>query len=76
MVVGPYNIIQDRAELPSTIEVIKGEEDDLAEPVNNVIKAKDKDVVKLTREARLCLLGLARETFVPNKDDRSKVEFV
>jgi hypothetical protein len=41
-----------------------------------VIKAKDGDVVKLTREARLCLSGLARETFVLDKDDESKVEFI
>jgi hypothetical protein len=41
-----------------------------------VIKAKDRDMVKLTREAYLCLPGLAKETFVPDKDNRSKIEFV
>jgi hypothetical protein len=33
-------------------------------------------VVKLTKEARPCLPSLAKETFVPDKDDKSKVEFV
>jgi hypothetical protein len=74
--VGPYSIIQDQAKLPSTIKVVEGEEDNLAELANSVIKAKDGDVVKLTGEARLCLPDLARETFVPDKDDGSKVEFV
>jgi hypothetical protein len=33
-------------------------------------------VVKLTREARPYLSGPAKETFVPDKDNKSKVEFV
>jgi hypothetical protein len=76
MAVGPYGIIQDQAKLPSAIEVVKGKEDNLIEPANDVIKTKDRDVVKLTKEACLCLPGLARETFVPNKDNKSEVEFV
>jgi hypothetical protein len=74
--VRPYGIIQDQAKLPSIIEVVKGKEDNLAEPANSVIKAKDRDVVKLTREARPCLPGLAKETFVPDEDNKSEVEFV
>jgi hypothetical protein len=76
MAVGPYGIIQDQAELLSAIEVVEGEEDNLVEPANSVIKARDGDVVKLTEEARLCLPGLARETFVPDKDDKSEVKFI
>jgi hypothetical protein len=41
-----------------------------------VIKAKDRDMVKLTKKARLCLPGLAKETFVPDKDNKSKIEFI
>jgi hypothetical protein len=33
-------------------------------------------MVKLTKKARLCLPSLARETFVPNKDNKSKMKFV
>jgi hypothetical protein len=33
-------------------------------------------MVKLTKEACLCLPGLAKKTFVPNKDNKSKVKFV
>jgi hypothetical protein len=33
-------------------------------------------VVKLTEEACLCLSGLAKKTFVPNKDNKNKVKFV
>jgi hypothetical protein len=33
-------------------------------------------MVKLTREACLYLSGLAKKTFVPNKDDKSEVEFI
>jgi hypothetical protein len=62
--------------LPNIIKVVKGEEDNLIEPANNVIEAKDRDVVKLTKEACLCLFSLAKETFVPDKDNKSKVEFV
>jgi hypothetical protein len=76
MAVKPYNIIQDQAELPSAIEVVKGEENNLAKPVNSIIEAKDRDMVKPTEEACPCLPGLARETFVPDKDNKSKVEFV
>jgi hypothetical protein len=76
MAVRSYGIIQDRAKLPSTIKVVEGREDDLAKPANNVIKARNRDVIKLTREARPCLPGLARETFVPDKDNKSEVEFV
>jgi hypothetical protein len=76
MAVRPYSIIQDRAKLLSAIEVVKGEEDDLAEPANSVIEAKDRDVVKLTREARPCLSGLAKETFVSDKDNKSEIKFV
>jgi hypothetical protein len=76
MAVRPYGIIQDRAELPSAIKVVESKEDDLAKPANGVIEARDRDVVKLTKEARPCLPGLARETFVPDKDDGSEVEFV
>jgi hypothetical protein len=76
MAVRPYGIIQDQAKLPSVIKVVKGEEDNLAEPANNVIETKDKDVIKLTEEACSCLSGLAKETFMPDKDDRSKVEFI
>jgi hypothetical protein len=41
-----------------------------------VIKAKNRNMIKLTREARPCLPGLARETFVPNKDNESEVKFI
>jgi hypothetical protein len=41
-----------------------------------MIKAKDRDIIKLTREARSCLSGLAKETFVPDKDNKSEVKFV
>jgi hypothetical protein len=41
-----------------------------------VIKARDRDIIKLTREACSYLSGLARETFVLNKDNKSEVEFV
>jgi hypothetical protein len=41
-----------------------------------MIKARDRDVIKLIREAYPCLPGLAKETFVPDKDNKSKVEFV
>jgi hypothetical protein len=41
-----------------------------------VIEARDGDVVKLTEEVCPYLPGLARETFVPNKDNKSKVEFI
>jgi hypothetical protein len=58
------------------IKVVKGEKDNLAEPANSVIKIKDRDVVKPAKKARLCLSGLARETFVPNKNDKSKIKFV
>jgi hypothetical protein len=76
MAVKPYGIIQDRAKLPSAIKVVKSKEDNLTEPANNVIKAKDRDMVKLTKEACLCLPGLAKETFVPDKDNESKIEFI
>jgi hypothetical protein len=76
MAVRLYNIIQDQAELLSAIEVVKDEEDNLVELVNNVIKAKDRDMVKPTREARSCLPGLAKETFVSNKNNKSKIEFI
>jgi hypothetical protein len=58
------------------IKVIKGKKDNLIEPANNIIKAKDRDMVKLTGEARLCLPGLAKKTFMPNKDNKSKVKFI
>jgi hypothetical protein len=58
------------------IEVIKGKKDDLVELANSVIEAKDRDVVKPIEEARSCLFGLARETFVPDKNNESKVKFV
>jgi hypothetical protein len=76
MVVGPYGIIQDRAKLPSAIEVVEGGEDDLAEPANGVIEVRDGDVVEPAEEARPCLPGPAGETFVPDEDDESEVEFV
>jgi hypothetical protein len=41
-----------------------------------VIKAKDGDVVKLTKKARLYLPSLAKKTFVLDEDDKSEVEFV
>jgi hypothetical protein len=76
IVVKSYDIIQNQAKLLSAIEVVKGKKDNLAKLANNIIKAKDRDIIKLTKEARLCLPGLAKETFVPNKDNKSKVEFV
>jgi hypothetical protein len=33
-------------------------------------------MVKLTEEACPCLLSLARKTFMPNKNNKSEVEFV
>jgi hypothetical protein len=76
MVIRPYNIIQDRAKLPSAIKVVKGREDDLTEPANSVIEARDRDVVEPTEETRPCLPGPAEKTFVPNKDNKSKIEFI
>jgi hypothetical protein len=76
IVVKPYNIIHNQAKLPSAIKVVKGEEDNLAKPANNIIEAKDRDVIKPTKKARPCLPGLAKETFVPNKDNKSKIKFV
>jgi hypothetical protein len=58
------------------IKVIKNKEDNLAKPANSVIKTKDRNMVKPTEEACPCLPSLARETFVPDKDNKSKVKFV
>jgi hypothetical protein len=33
-------------------------------------------MIKLTKKARLYLPSLAKETFVPNKDNKSKVKFI
>jgi hypothetical protein len=71
-----YSIIQDWAKLFNTIKVVKGEEDNLTKPVNNIIKTKDKDIVKLTKEVCLCLFSLTKKIFVPNKDNKSEVKFV
>jgi hypothetical protein len=76
MVVRLYSIIQNQAKLPNIIKVVKGEEDNLTKPVNSVIKARNRDVIKLTKKARLCLSGLAKKTFVSNKDNKSKIEFI
>jgi hypothetical protein len=76
MVVKSYGIIQDQAKLPNTIKVVKGKEDNLTKPANNIIKIKDKNVIKPAEKACLCLSGLARETFVPDKDNKSKVKFI
>jgi hypothetical protein len=58
------------------IKIVKSKKDNLAKPANNIIKAKDRDVIKPTKEACLCLPSLARKTFVPDKDNKSKVKFV
>jgi hypothetical protein len=33
-------------------------------------------MIKLAKKTCLCLPGLAKETFVPDKDNKSKVEFI
>jgi hypothetical protein len=58
------------------IEVVKSKEDNLTELANSVIEARDRDVIKLTEEACSCLPSLAKETFMPNKNNKSKVKFV
>jgi hypothetical protein len=58
------------------IKVIKGKKDSFTKLANNIIKTKDKDVIKLIKEARLCLSGLAKKTFMPNKNNKSKVKFI
>jgi hypothetical protein len=76
IVVRLYSIIQDRAELSSVIKVVKDKKDNLAELANNVIEAKNRNVVEPTEKACLCLPSLAKETFMLNKDNKSKVKFV